>query len=424
MSQISGSHFSDNVRFKVHSLILAKLFHFQVCIHPDLKCDGRPNCEFAEDEDFTMCKDIYFEKKLVKEYASLICNNTNYPQLTTIATACDGIIECYGGKDEAYCSSIGSSVTIGLILIGVVSIYLASKLIRFLKQDQEQEEVNLGEPDTESVIAKYERDHENPDMIELINTHLLHIIYTHEKDKAQKIFRKVYDVEDRHYKGNNSDIFYRFRTNVDPVVVSEILEAKFPGLTQATIDCLEGCFSCCCSRFITRIQDSVTKSEWKTQVFQTISKIIKILTNFVDLLKDSLLTYSMLKTVGGLDTLINFPTNFSSVIIMISFSLIVGPLILSTLTLVLNNPSLIYKTGKENGVVRRVMSTIICILCSIINPVLLINTLEKAKDEARKEAKKNQDPKQISAKFSESRRIKLHYVHHLTIELGKYLGIL
>ena len=372
-----------------------------------------------------MCKDIYFERNLVNEYASFVCNNTMYPKLLTIATACDGTIECLGGTDESNCSSIGSSLTIGLILIGIISIYLASKLFRFLYSacdlDKEKEKVNLGEPDSESSIAKYERDHENPDTIELMNTHLLHIIYTHEKDKAQKIFRKVYDVEDRHYKGNNSDIFYRFRTNFDPLVVSEILEAKFPGLTQATIDCLEGCFSCCCSRFITRIQDSVTKSEWKTQVFQTISKIIKILTNFVDLLKDSLLTYSMLRTVGGLDTLINFPTNFSSVIIMISFSLIVGPIILSTLTLVLNNPSLIYKTGKENGVVRRVMSTIICILCSIINPVLLINTLEKAKDEGRKEAKKNLDPKQITAKFQEYRRVNLHYVHHLTTELGKFL---
>ena len=143
-----------------------------------------------------------------------------YPTLTTIATACDGIIECLGGQDEAYCSSIGSSVTIGVILIGIVSIYLASKIVRFLisvsTQDQEQEEVNFGEPDSESVITKYERDHENPDTIELINTHLLHIIYTQEKDEAQKILRKVYDVEDRHYKGNNSDMFYRFRTNFDP----------------------------------------------------------------------------------------------------------------------------------------------------------------------------------------------------------------
>ena len=395
----------------------------QVCIHPDLRCDGRPNCEFAEDEDFKMCKDIYFKKKLVNEYASLPCPNLMYPQVMTIATACDGIIECSGGTDEKYCSSIGSSLTIGKILIGVVSIYLASKLLRFLYSacdlDEEKEEVNLEEPETDSVITKYEKDHDNPETIELMNTLLLHIIYTQEKDKAQDIFRKVYDVEDKLYKGNNSDIFYRFRTNFNTLVVSEILEAKFPGLTQATIDFIERCFSCCGSRFITRIQDSVTKSEWKTQVFQTLIKIIKIQAIFIDLLKDSLLTYSMFITVGGLDTLTNFPTNFSSVIIMISFSLIVGPITLSTLTLVLNNPSLIYKTGKENGVVRRILATLNCILCCVINPVLLINTLEKAKDEARKEAKRNQDPKQITAKFSEYRRVKLHYVQHLTTELGK-----
>ena len=372
-----------------------------------------------------MCKNIYFERKLVKEYASIICHNTKYPKLMTIATACDGIVECLGGTDELNCSSIGSSKTIGMILIGVVSIYLASKLLRFLYSacdlDQEKEEVNLAKLESESIITKYEKDHENPETIELMNTHLLHIIYTQEKDKAQEIFRKVYDVEDRHYKGNNSELFYRFRTHLNPLVVSEILEAKFPGLTQATIDFIERCFSGCCSRFITKIQDSVTKSEWKTQVFQTFLKIIKIQAHFVDLLKDSLLTFSMFRTVGGLDTLINFPTNFSSVIIMISFSLIVGPIILGTLTLVLNNPSLIYKTGTEHGVVKRIFATLICIICSFLNPVLLISTLEKAQDEARKEAKRNQDPKQITAKFSEYKKIKLYYVHHLSIELGKYL---
>ena len=423
MSQIPGLHF-NNLRIIKNNFKLLQLFHLQVCIHPDLKCDGRPNCEFAEDEDFTMCKDIYFKKKLVTEYASLPCPNLMYPQVMTIATACDGTIECFGGTDEKYCSSIGSSLTIGLILIGVVSIYPASKLLRFLYSvyylDQQTDEVNLGEPKSEAVIAKYEKDHENPEMIELINTHLLHIIYTQEKDKAQEIFRKVYTVEERHYSGNNSEIFYRFRTNFNPQVVSEILEAKFPGLTQATIDYIEGCFSRCCSRVITKIQDSVTKSEWKTQVFQTLLKIVKIQATFIDLLKDSMLTYSMFRTVGGLDTLINFPTNFSSVIIMISFGLIWGPIILSTLTLVLDNPSLIYKTGKENGIVRRIFATVICIFCSFLNPVLLIKTLEKAQDEARKEAKRNQDPKQITAKFSEYRRVKLHYVQHLTTELGQY----
>ena len=67
-----------------------------------------------------MCRKVYFEKQLVKEYASFICHNVKYPKLKTIATACDGIIECDGGTDETNCSSVGSSVTIGLILIGVV----------------------------------------------------------------------------------------------------------------------------------------------------------------------------------------------------------------------------------------------------------------------------------------------------------------
>ena len=392
----------------------------RVCIHPDLKCDGHPHCEFEEDEEFTMCREIYFEKKLVKPYANLICQNVMYPNLTTIATACDGLIECHGGKDEKYCSTIGSSSIVLLILTGLVSIYLLLKISRLLinsvfRQDHEEEQIHVGKPDSEAVIAKYERDHDDPETIELMNSHLLHVIHTEEKDEAQNVCRTVYDVEAKQYNGSNSNIFHHFRINFDPLVVSEVLEAKFPGLTQKTIDSIEGYFN---KRFITEFQDRVTRTEWMTLVFQTLAKIIKIQANFVDLLKDSLLTYSMLRTVGGYETIINFPTNFSSVIIMISIALIIVPIMMSTLHLILSNPFIIYKSGKENGVVKRILMTIVCVLCSVINPVLLINTLEKTKDEARKEAKKNQSPKQILEKFNKYREIKEDYVHHLSIELG------
>lgn len=38
-----------------------------VCIHPDLRCDGHPQCQFAEDEVFEDCKEKYYRKKIIDD---------------------------------------------------------------------------------------------------------------------------------------------------------------------------------------------------------------------------------------------------------------------------------------------------------------------------------------------------------------------
>ena len=51
-----------------------------VCIHENLVCDGHPQCQHAEDEDLTLCRDKYFRKKLVEQYATKECQSKMYPE--------------------------------------------------------------------------------------------------------------------------------------------------------------------------------------------------------------------------------------------------------------------------------------------------------------------------------------------------------
>ena len=131
-------------------------------------------------------------------------------------------------------------------------------------------------------------------------------------------------------------------------------------------------------------------------------------------------SYSLLSSVGGYHSIINFPTNFSSVIILTSFALIIIPLMLSTVHLAVTNPFLIFTAEKKKrGTVRRSLMTIVCIILSVLNPILILNTMEKSKNEAELEAKKNCDEKKIKSKFQKVKEVKNQYVEHLNIELGK-----
>ena len=212
-------------------------------------------------------------------------------------------------------------------------------------------------------------------------------------------------------------IFHRFHTMFEPIVITEIVDAKFPGITQKAVDGVEHCFG---SRFITFFQNELIKKNWLANLFSSVKTILRMQTNYVDILKDSLFSYSLLRAVGGHHSIFNFLTNFSSVIILTSFALIILPLVLSTVHLVVTNPFLIFTAEKKKrGGVEMALMTITCVILSILNPILILNTLDKSKNEAESEAKKNCDEKKIRSRIQKVIEVKNHYVRHLNIELGK-----
>ena len=62
------------------------------CLHPDLECDGHPQCDNAEDEDFWKCRDELIKLKTIKQEATFMCISKMYPHKNhwTTAVACDG----------------------------------------------------------------------------------------------------------------------------------------------------------------------------------------------------------------------------------------------------------------------------------------------------------------------------------------------
>ena len=44
------------------------------CLHPKLVCDGHPQCDQAEDEEFHKCRDIKY-----REEATVVCGSAMYP---------------------------------------------------------------------------------------------------------------------------------------------------------------------------------------------------------------------------------------------------------------------------------------------------------------------------------------------------------
>ena len=96
-----------------------------ICIHPDLHCNHHPDCDDAEDEKFEDCKNKYVERHFVEEFATLRCQSRIYPNMETVATVCDDIIECHHGEDEPLsCKTNDGNIYLAVSVFSILAIYL------------------------------------------------------------------------------------------------------------------------------------------------------------------------------------------------------------------------------------------------------------------------------------------------------------
>ena len=76
------------------------------CLHPDLECDGHPQCLGGEDEDLDICYAKYVEKGIIQPYATSRCRSPLYDNMEIFSIPCDGVKECSDGsdEDESFCN--------------------------------------------------------------------------------------------------------------------------------------------------------------------------------------------------------------------------------------------------------------------------------------------------------------------------------
>ena len=160
-------------------------------------------------------------------------------------------------------------------------------------------------------------------------------------DKEHKdICVKFYDLEASLNNNVEADIYLSLHKKLDPTIAKSVVDEKFPGCLDGFKKGIEKI-----SRYewITWLTDWVNRTEWAKKLMSNTNALIKIEFKFIDLYKDLGLSFLMLKLVGGPLAIIDFPKNFSSVIVMIMFTSIFLPIMFSSLHLVVNNSRLLMR---------------------------------------------------------------------------------
>ena len=342
-----------------------------------------------------------------------------YPELETYATACDGNPECYEDKDEINCNQVSDFIKVSLVSIAVIYLVLkyVQKLYRRLFKSHKAMKTRYNEAYVAMVIKNYFIKHDEDSAMEKINLLLHNTIFSKRSDEIKVMGRHIYALEKEEHKNAKNEIFACMHRKMDPLIMQTVIDSQFTGLTEKAIKILE---SCCCGRWITACFDYIRSHEWLTDLLNTIMRLIKIELQYLDIVKDSFLTYSLYWIVGGHKAILDFPTEFPIVVVLCLAASVVLPVMFATLHLVVHNPFLIVTTSdKGQSGWRRATMTLVCCCLSFLNPILLVNNYEGAKEKTRTMAKAMD--KNTRQQMKKTKEIKEQWTSFVQIELGKIL---
>ena len=323
-----------------------------------------------------------------------------------------------------FCARLGKieeNITLGVLCLMVMFLYLllsflANRNVRKVSDNnRETEQTKLGPQDIITIIEG----HFNVQDETSANILLLNAFHTRTVTEKKEIFLHFYDLVAERQSQNESEIYHYLKTNFDSSIVQLTIDSKFPGCTEGLKNRLERGIG---KRIFENMTDCINSSEWSKFILAKIISVVKIELKFVDLFKDLGLSIYLLGLIGGIQAIIELPTNFKSVILVVMFGSIFVPMLLSSLHLAANNPTMIFGFGhssdkKNKSSIKRYLSVPLCFFLSVTNQIFLTCLYEENKEKMRKLAQ-SCDLKVIK-KIRWCQKIKSQIIRFAQLELGK-----
>ena len=204
----------------------------------------------------------------------------------------------------------------------------------------------------------------------------------------------------------------------DPKLVQKMVDAKYPGITDALINAIQDLAR---RPIIFEIKDFINSSETAKTILENFVAIVKIELKLFDLVKDLGLSILMLGLVGGFRAIIDLPTNFGPVMVLTMFGSIFIPIMVSTLHLGWNNFNMFLpemRVDQSSSKLKKFLKTALLFLLSPVLPMILETHFLQTSEEAR-ELSQNYNKAAVFKKQN-CRNIRKQQIIFGRIELGTY----
>ena len=333
------------------------------CVHPDLVCDGHPQCQQGEDEDLDRCHQIYIENNIVEPFASKRCKSPFYNNMEIYATPCNNKVECADGSDESDCkNNVTSNIILSVSSVLVLIVFLGLTVYHYKSYqdspEKNEESQTISVPSKSDMLIKYKENHDDNQIVEEVNLFLLHSIHTNSVEENAETLTAFYDLEEEKHNRDEAEIYLCIHNKIDTSIVSKMIDAKFPGFLEPI------------KKLFRKQTNMINKSERAKTALAIIQALIKIELKYLDMFKDLGLSFLMLELIGGTQAIIDLPTNFGSVMVVVMLSSVFLPMILSTIHL-RNNKDMKNKILKSSTKIKRLLITGLFYMLSPFHPIFL-----------------------------------------------------
>ena len=373
--------------------------NISVCIHPDLKCNHHPDCDNAVDEQLDQCYDEYVKRGLVEDFATLRCQSKIYPIMETVATVCDDVVECNSNEDEPImCKKKNSNTVLGISVGIILFIYLGLKFYSHYKRDTKKEQ-------KKKIVEFMMNTSDIRILREKFRNFGLHVEHHFGKKTKRKVGLRIFALEAKE-QNTEADIFSRLKNHYHPEIAKFVIESKFPGLV---------------AKYLPFIQNILHHLSSFLDKFHGLSllarKSLNIISHYIDTFKDVYILYLMVIINGGPGTLVDYPSKFSTIVIMCMATTVFCPLLLSSIQLAINNPGLIFNSKRTDKMSVGLMRGSV-ILLSVLIPILLNVAHENVNEDIRKESKKSEGSYRLTDLMRKKKEIKTELSRFTKVDLG------
>ena len=371
------------------------------CLHPDLVCDGVPQCPPVppstepEDEELERCK----QKKEFRSDAIMKCQSIFYPEVTILAVPCNGVPECHNNADEPWiCQNTLTIISSGLlsVFVTIITVFAFFKL-KYLQR--KIIDIHFGKV----LIFKIKEWHDNESFRSF---GIFPLLAVNSVTLQNEILEKIAEEEKKFNKANEFQNMLWIKNTYSKFEIKEMALYLYPSVLKKIYP-------------IRFVLEKFEKLTYSFEIFWWLfNKVRQISFVYIDLTKDILITATLLSMIG-MNTIIVSPTAFPSVVVMCLIVSIALPLLLSSLQLARYHPDIIYgEDFYKQSRWRQVLGRIAIVLMAFINPALFIHAYESNQEQLKFQDLKEKKYEEIKRIGKKGEKIQRQYVKYIRTELG------
>ena len=371
-----------------------------VCIFIGLVCDGHQHCQHGEDEDYDTCYPTYIENKVIPEYATMRCPPIMYPNISTVAVVCDGISECADNSDEPDICENTDIITYSTFGSVIFLIILLDIIARNLANDDSEDQDQPMKMENDSHLAKessFHDFHRSESFTIEMNILVGELKFSQNPAKIKEVCKEILKLEQIFHNNSENEMTRCLYQHLEPKIFGMVMDVFKPGIME---------------RLPPKPRKKI-ETLGENEHLKRFLNILSLILTMLEISKDLILAGTIFSMIGGSQAISDFPTKFTSTIVLCLLATIIVPLIFSTLGLAMEDPEVILKPYKISNRFNRYTIQALVLIFSIFNPILLVNSLYVNDRKMRKES-----GDKLLARLQDGARIRKQYAKYLKTELG------